>query len=83
MSVVLVKKGASLFPLEVTCSRCKSVLKIGEPGDLSVNTLEDDRMANPEREAFIDCPVCNDQINIDSDILDKVLFEYDKVGEWR
>jgi hypothetical protein len=82
MAISIVSRGDRIFPLRVTCLTCDSVIEVENPRDLRVNTLGDSRITNPRREASLACPVCNNKINIDSDILNKVLFEYDHSVQW-
>lgn len=83
MSVKILHRSDSLFPMKITCSTCNSVLEVEGPRDLRVETVGDARLDDCPRVVSVSCPACGEKwVYVDKDILNQVLVEHDKEG-WR
>lgn len=75
MGVKVLRRGDSIFPLQITCQKCGTLLLIKKPQNLKViNDL------STERVAFVKCRVCKSQVLLYKADTLKALDEYDKAN---
>lgn len=78
MAVKVLRRGDSIFPVQITCQKCGALILIEKPRDLKV-------INNPstERVGVVDCPECESQVVLYESDQPQALAEYDKEMEWR
>jgi len=73
MAIIVLRRGDSIFPLDVTCLYCGSVLRIESPADLIIKDIL------PDKVPYFACPVCNKQSALYEADRAQALFEYFKL----
>ena len=73
MTVKVIRRGDSIFPLEIHCPKCKSELRIDDASDLK------EEGKGEYRRAFVYCPECAKQVFLYEANQLQALAEYD---EW-
>ena len=78
MAVKVLKRGNTIFPMQITCPACHSLLEIGDAQDLRIFTTQE-----LSRISYVDCPECKNHVTLDKAETVKALAERDRQGEWR
>lgn len=73
MAIRVLRMGNSIFPVQITCCRCKALLEIERASDLKIYTDPDSG-----RVPQIVCPVCGQTIMLYDADRAQALVEYDR-----
>ncbi len=70
MAVIVLRRGDSIFPMDITCSQCGSVLQIEHPANLIIRGDASSKIP------YFVCPVCDKESALYEADRAQALFEY-------
>jgi RNase P subunit RPR2 len=78
MAIKVLRHKDSIFPIQITCKKCGTLLEIGEVSDLKIEKDQDEN-----RKGYVKCLDCGEKVFLYLADQRQALEEKNRQSEWR